>query len=640
MKRSISIGLAGIAGVIALLIAVPLLLPASLYKSQIEQIATGATGRAFTISGPLHFSLFPAFAIRADKVALANPPSFRGHDFATTEDVRFGLQLWPLLSGKIEITRIVLDRPAINLEVDAQGNANWIIHREKNADQGSSPRTPVAEQFSGIEIAHGHIGYVNLRSGTTRALDDINAVVNIAELSKPVPTEGTFTLSNRRVAFKATIATPELLLAEHTTALDVSMTSELAQIAFRGTIDPAGSLDGTVSINTNSVRAAATWLGARLPESGGLGQLLLRSHVSGDDRHIRLAGMAMTIDGMKATGDLSLDTSTSTPYAKGAITIDHIDLNPYIERPHRPGVVHPHPDNERWSDAPITLALLKKANADLTVDVGSLTLRKLHLDRSHLTITLNNAILDAHLDPMALYGGTGKAVLHADARATPAFHNVVEFSNVALQAFLSSTIGVKQIEGTGTIKLDVTSRGDSTDIIMHGLSGRGSIDLHDGQLRGLDLGAVAKTIQGLLGGAVTPDAFTKFSTMRGSFVLANGILTGNDFQLEGPALHTTGVGTVDIGNRAIDFKIVPQASAVVAKQKLSVGLPFRIKGPWKHVHYTADIGGLVNSVLDNLKSGRVPFKDMFGSSKPKDPNAPKKKHKNIGDALKNMFGIH
>jgi len=50
----------------------------------------------------------------------------------------------------------------------------------------------------------------------------------------------------------------------------------------------------------------------------------------------------------------------------------------------------------------------------------------------------------------------------------------------------------------------------------------------------------------------------------------------------------------------------------------------------------------VNGVFENLKAGRAPFKGMFhksGDEKPQSPEG-KKKHKNLSEALKNMFGIH
>jgi len=642
MKRGFSYGLAGFAAITALVAAAPFLLPAGLYKARIEQSVTHATGRAFIISGPLHFALFPSLGFRADNVTLANLPGGRLPSLATADEVRFGVQLLPLFSGRLEITRITLDRPTLNLEVDAQGQANWILLRKRKAATQISPSyTTVVEQFSGIEIARGHVTYSNVRSGSSYALDDIDAVIDFTKLDKPAQLAGGFTFANRRVTFKAIATTPELLLHEQVSGIDLSLTSELTNAGFKGTIDPDGVLSGNARVDTSSVRAAATWLGARLPESGGFGALSLQSRIDGDDRHLRLSEMTLALDGMKAIGAIALDTSRTIPHASGALTLDHLDLNPYIERPHRPGVARAYPDKERWSDMPITLDLLKKANVDMTLDVGTLTLRKLRLGKSRIVVALNDAQLNARLDPVMLYGGSGKAVLHVDAHNTPVFRNVMEFHNVALQPFLSSTIGVKQIEGLGTISLDVTSKGASADAIMHNLTGRGSIDFHDGQLRGIDLGAVARTVQALLGGAIHPDAFTAYGTMKGNFTMANGVLTNTDFQLTGPVLHMTGSGAVDAGNRTIDFRLIPQATAIIAKQKLSVGLPFHIRGPWKHVHYTPDVAGVVGGVMDNLKNGRAPFKNLFGGNKaPKDPNAPKKKHKNIGDALKNMFGIH
>lgn len=642
MKRGFSYGLAGVVAIAALIAASPFLLPASLYKAQIEQTVKRATGRAFVISGPLHFTVIPSLGICADTVTLANLPRGRALYLAAADDIRFGVQFWPLFSGRLEITRVVLDHPTINLEVDTRGNANWILQREEKAiGRAPSSSTTIVEQFSGAQIAHGRVTYSNARTGSTHGWDDIDAVVDFTGLDRPARAKGIFIFANRRVAFKAVAATPQLFLKERVAAIDVSLTSDLAQAAFKGTIAPDGVLRGAVKVDSGSVRAAATWLGAHLPESGGFDTLSLQSHIDGDDRHIRLTAMALSLDGMKATGDIALDTSRTIPYVSGAVTLDHLDLNPYIERPHRPGVTHTHSDNERWSNTTITLDMLKKANADLSLDVGKLVLRKLQLGRARIVMTLNDAQMHARLDPVALYGGTGKAVLHVDARSTPVFHNAVEFHNVALQPFLSSTIGVKQIEGAGTVALDVTSKGASADAIMHNLTGKGSIDFHNGQLQGVDLGAVARTIQALLGGAMHPDAFTTYKTMRGSFTLTNGVLANSDLQLDGPVLHLTGSGTVDAGNRAIDFRLIPQASAMIAKQKLSVGLPFHIKGPWKHVHYTPDVAGIVGGMLDNLKNGRAPFKNLFGGSKaPKDSTAPKKKHKNVGDALKNMLGIH
>src|SRR5262249_30691695 len=149
----------------------------------------------------------------------------------------------------------------------------------------------------------------------------------------------------------------------------------------------------------------------------------------------------------------------------------------------------------------IKLDALHEFDAGLALDAGALKIRNLVLGRTRIALSLRDGELHARLGPMALYGGSGTADLEVDARgAEPRFHDAAQFRNVALAPFLADTIGVKQIEGTGTILLDVSSRGANADAIMRALSGKGSIDLRDGRLSGVDLGAVARTVQAVLGG--------------------------------------------------------------------------------------------------------------------------------------------
>jgi AsmA protein len=642
MKRAVLYSLAGVAGLVALVAAAPLLVPTSVYKSQIESGITHATGRKFSVAGPLHFTLFPAPAIRADHIALAGRPGGHARSVVTAEDIRLNIRLWPLLSGRLELTRIVLDRPAISLEVTPDGRANWIFEHASKAKAGNSgSRFSTTPHYSAIEIVDGSVTYINTRTGTAYRFEGIDAGLRLTELDQPATATGFLNWAGRRVSFHATAATPKQFLDTHEGKLDLSLISGSFQASFFGAVAPDGRISGRIKADTTSLRDDATWLGAHMPNSGGFEALSLQSTVEAGNRSIALTKLAATLDGGHIKGDLRFALDAPLPLVEGALSVDHLDLNPYIVRRHRPGTASHAPRPEEWSNEPISLDILKKANASLTLDTGSVTVRNLQLGKTRLRVGLRDGKLDAALFPISLYSGKGQATLSIDTnRPTPVFHDDLEFDNIALQPFLADTIGVKQIEGTGTVKLDLTSTGESPRAVMRSMNGKGSIAFHDGRLHGVDLGAVARTIRAALGNTITQDSFTSFASMSGTFAVANGVLSNQDLELTGPVLKTTGSGTVDIGNRSIDFKIVPRATAVIAKQNLSLGVPFRIRGPWKHVHYTADVSGILNGVLNNLESGKAPFKGLFSPSKPKDPNAPKKKHNSIGDAVKNMLGIH
>ena len=611
MKPGFRFGLLGAAVVLAL--ALPFLLPASVYKGEIEQSVSGATGRAFTISGALHFVVLPAPGLRAENIALANMPGGRAPSLLRADSIRIEVRLMPLFSGRIEISQILIDRPDIALEVDKQGRANWTFERQARSS-GNSQRAHLSVGLSGLRITRGRVTYSNLRTEDTRRFNDLDAAADLGALDRPTSITGAFALSGEHVAFRATVGTPRLILQDHTVAIDLSLEARLLRASFRGTLAPNGNVDGALKVETPSIRAAATWLGARLPDSGGLGVLTLQGQIAGDDRHIALSDMKARLDGMNIAGDLAIATPAKIPLVKGTLAIDHLDLDPYLERAHPSQNRQSHHGNDEWSRKPITLDLLKKFDASLHVNAGTVTLRKLKLGKTSIDVVLSGARLNASLHPLMLYGGTGRATLDVDARAVPSFHNVLEFVDVALQPFLSDSIGVKQIEGTGTIRLDVASTGTNADAIMRGLNGKGSIHFHDGRIRGVDFGAVARAIRSLLGSAISTDAITQYKTMDASFIATQGVLMSQDFRLDGPVLIAAGAGTVDVGGRAIDFRIEPKTTASVAREKLTVGIPFRIRGPWRHVHYTADVQAIVKGVLENLETGRAPFKGMFGQT--------------------------
>ena len=207
--------------------------------------------------------------------------------------------------------------------------------------------------------------------------------------------------------------------------------------------------------------------------------------------------------------------------------------------------------------------------------------------RPSRSVTLAGGALTARLDPITLYGGTGQAELDVDGRgAVPTFRNRLKFERVALQPFLNDTLGVGRIEGTGSLTLDVAAQGTNANAVMHSLSGKW---LHRRRPRPHPRRRSGR------GGAHDPDACwaaarpepsasTDYLAMDGSFVIASGVLTNKDFRLAGPVLSMTGAGDIDIGNRAIDFRLVPKGQREgrehrhpVPRQRLVGSRPLRAR---------------------------------------------------------------
>ena len=631
MNKTLRNSLIAAATVVVLIVALPFLVPMDAYRGRIESAAEHATGRTMKIEGPLRLMLFPHLGLRAHSVTLANLPGGRAMAMAQVGDIRLSVRVLPLLTGHIALDKIVLDEPVIALEVDAAGNANWQFAKpKKEGKEQSSVSLPSGAEFSGLEIRDGRITYDNAKTGTHRAVDHVNAEVAITRIDQPASLDGDLMIGEHKIDFRARVATLKTLLGSGTTALDLSAGSDLMQTSFKGLLKPDGGADGTFKLETGSFRTLAAVFGETLPGMG-LNALSLESRISSSGKVTRLDPVRLTLDEQHMRGAITIDRSGKVPVVDGALSIDRLDLNPYLASGNSGGHSVA-PATPGWSRSHISLALLKKIDGRLSLDSGSIRLRGLHLGRTTLKLSLAGGTLAARLDPITLYGGQGHAELDVDNRgAVSVSRTFLAFNGVSLRPFLNDALGIDSIEGVGALNLSVTTRGDSANAIMHALSGKGSISASHGRFRRVDFGRVARSIQTVLGGSATGEgAATDFHSMGGTFVIGSGVLASNDFRLAGPVVQMSGRGQIDIGERTINFRLVPSA----AVQGMSVGIPFRVHGSWDHVHYVPDLADIVGGVVQNLESGRAPFKGLFGG---RDKNG---KKKNVGDTLKDLFGLH
>lgn len=181
VPRPVRIGLWSLAGLLGVIVVALGIFLASFdpnsLKPRIVAAVKQATGRDLALNGSigLGLSLQPTLVVR--DVAFANPPGFAGRQMATLERLDLKLALLPLLGRRIEIHRLVLVRPDIQLESDKQGHANWDFSSAAaapgqttaaaNAPKDTSPtRISIAE----VQIDDGRVSYYDGANGSSTVL--------------------------------------------------------------------------------------------------------------------------------------------------------------------------------------------------------------------------------------------------------------------------------------------------------------------------------------------------------------------------------------------------------------------------------------------------------------------------------------
>ena len=194
MPRSLKTTLFAVAALIGLLVLVAIALgfffDANAYKTRLEAAASGVLGMEVRVGGRFGIGLFPDLLVTLEDVQIRN----RGTDVASAKEARLGLDILPLLLGKIRIGKIALDHPRISIEKGEDGRFNF---EKVETPEGMSPGLNLAK----VGFSDGTFHYLDRQSGTEFELGGCAMALNRLQLSGGARAD-----LMKRLAFAADIA--------------------------------------------------------------------------------------------------------------------------------------------------------------------------------------------------------------------------------------------------------------------------------------------------------------------------------------------------------------------------------------------------------------------------------------------------
>ena len=157
----------GIAALI--LLALFLVRPgASRLKSRIILSMSAALGRPVDI-GAVHIQLLPRPGFDLDNLVVYDDPAFGAEPMLRAGEVTAALRLTSLLRGRLEIARLVLNEPSLNLVHGDSGHWNIESLLERAARVPLAPTSKSkSEPRPGFPYIEGTSGRINFKDGTEK----------------------------------------------------------------------------------------------------------------------------------------------------------------------------------------------------------------------------------------------------------------------------------------------------------------------------------------------------------------------------------------------------------------------------------------------------------------------------------------
>jgi len=441
---------------------------------------------------------------------------------------------------------------------------------------------------------------------------DLAALTQQFELDVPARSA----LGRLQVAGKASGALDSPSLTE----LKLTHDSDLLSASYEGSVslNGDGTVAGTLSIASDRMRDLLSAAAIELAPGDTLQTFAVSGAANGTFKSVMVNNLNLSLDALRGTGQAGIDVSATTPRIIGDLSVPALDLTPFMGEP------DPEKTNQGiqpWSDETLELSGLKSVNANLSLEVGSLTIGDVELTDAVMDVDLTDGLLTADLSQFKAFSGLWLGKLTVDTRpATPKVGFDMQGQNVAVANLLGTLAGFDSLTGTGQFKVSAQSSGTSIDAIMQAIDGEVSTSLSDGVVKGLNVAALVRSASSLkqaiatgsiqelnFGEVLSQNAETDFSSFNTVLKVNNGVANVDVMKLLSPILGVDGTGQINLAGQSMDLRLATSVDKSAQGQGSVVQLngipvPIRISGAWTNPKVTPDLSGVSSAFKAELGS--------------------------------------
>ncbi len=605
------------------LIATSWLIDRDALRAAVEGQIRAVTGLELSVDGPIDISVFPASYVSFHDVRLKGGGTT---DPALQVDVlTANLRLLPLLLQRFEIADLMLLRPHIQVVRDADGESNWTPFIQTIV-RTMKPGADNQVSFSEIRIQDGVLAYEDAANHASETLEDIDLSLAWPSISRSFAATGQFDWRGERVDGSISFSDFVAALSGDRSGLKARLASAPLKLAFDGSVANRTSamMEGTLTIDSPSLRSALRWTGEPTPGSGGFGRFALRARANVVGGSVALTNVNVELDGNVAEGVMTY-SNNGRQTLQATLAADALDFTPYIStfRLLASGA-------RDWNRQLFDLDALSSTDLDMRLSAARVTIGATKLGRTGLGANLRGGALALSIGEAQVYGGIAKGsfgVARSDAVADVKVQ--FQFTDVDLQSCASELFGVNKLSGRGNLNVSLVASGSSPFGLAQSLDGTATLTGHDGAISGFNVEQLLKRLERrpLSGGGNFRNGSTPYDDLNIAVKFADGVATAENVRIEGPAARITLSGTASVPSREYDLKGVASLNGTSGFE-----LPFVVQGPWDDPLIFPDPESLIRRspasapLLDAVKDRKTrdavrSVLERFTGTKPPTPDA-------------------
>jgi uncharacterized protein involved in outer membrane biogenesis len=380
-------------------------------RAKAEAAASKALGREVSIDGHLSFGLSFRPTLELEGLQIANPPAWDTEDFVEMKLFRAQVRVLPLLRSRIHIQEITANGIDVNLELNADGQKNWLF--ELPRETGESPPSPAGRgepfKLNLVEVEEFSLGQLTIsfrdvESNQSYAFE-LNSMEGSAVAGEPfeLAIDGTFQKQRYYISISGD-PIDELFRPTQTWHLEASAEMGGATLNVSGQADrplEGEGFDFSIKLKGDRFGSLAAIFGKQLPPFGAYEMV---ARMKETETGYSLSELKGNLGKTAFEGKLDVNLAEDRPAIMAELMIPIVDAGPLAE------IIGQQPDENQKVEASdntlpaldnvaISLDLLNNFDADAELKVGQV----LHLPGDIRNASLKVAVHDGELtSPMTV----------------------------------------------------------------------------------------------------------------------------------------------------------------------------------------------------------------------------------------------
>ncbi|MDB5660614.1 MAG: AsmA family protein [Cypionkella sp.] len=560
------------------------------------------TGRELVISGSVRPQVWPQLGVTTGPISISNAEWSKEGPMVQAEGLSISVDLMALIGGDVKITGVEAINPRIVLERSAQGAENWVFGGGGSGGTVSKATPGVGRAFTldNASVSGGVVVFADHKAGVRYELSGITGAVAIPNYTGAATLDLAAVMNGQSFSFAGKVAAFQDFVDGKVVGSDLKLVAGDASVGFEGEAGLAGEGKGALTADLGDLAAISALAGMAAPDlPSGLGASDVQ--VSGavtftTAGSVHLRSGSVSLDGNTLAVDADLTTAGARAKLSAKVVAGGLDLVAVSGT--QGGGSEGGVQASGWPKDRIDVSALAALDAVVAVTADSIDLGMVKFGPSQIVLTNERSRLVAELRKVSAYEGVISGQFVVNGRKGLSVGGDLSFAGMALQPMLADFGGYQRLVGTGDLRVKFLGSGVSVDAIMHSLEGSGSVALSNGEILGLDIAGMLRTLDMSY---VGEGQKTIFDSLGGSFTMAAGVLHNEDLVLKSPYITARGVGDVGLGARNLEYRIKATA---LADDTGAGGLtaPLLIRGSWANPKFSLDLQAIADEKLAEQKA--------------------------------------